>query len=106
MDNTEFAQLMMTLRMRLLIRLELTYSQRPKVHIFFACSRLEVISWIYCLYNFCAIDLGEAEDEKRLFEDPKSLINLSKDDYENLPKLMKNLVSWEVRNAFWFQLVV
>ncbi|KAG8376853.1 hypothetical protein BUALT_Bualt09G0107100 [Buddleja alternifolia] len=38
---------------------------------------------------------GETRDELDRYEDSKHLISVSRDDYENLPKHMKSLVSWE-----------
>ncbi|KAL2481780.1 hypothetical protein Adt_34746 [Abeliophyllum distichum] len=38
---------------------------------------------------------GEMEDDSKQYEDSKHLINVSRDEYESLPKFMKNLTSWE-----------
>ncbi|CAA3015817.1 Hypothetical predicted protein [Olea europaea subsp. europaea] len=38
---------------------------------------------------------GEIEDDFKKYEDSKHLINVSRDEYESLPKFMKNLTSWE-----------
>ncbi|KAI3443363.1 hypothetical protein Pfo_000028 [Paulownia fortunei] len=38
---------------------------------------------------------GETTDELNQYEDSRLLLNVSRDDYESLPKHMKGLVSWE-----------
>ncbi|XP_022861215.1 uncharacterized protein LOC111381645 [Olea europaea var. sylvestris] len=43
---------------------------------------------------------GEIEDDFKKYENSKHLINVSRDEYESLPKFMKNLTSWEVRKYF------
>lgn len=44
--------------------------------------------------------IGEIEDDFKKYENSKHLINVSRDEYESLPKFMKNLTSWEVRKYF------
>ncbi|KAK6131637.1 hypothetical protein DH2020_034651 [Rehmannia glutinosa] len=39
--------------------------------------------------------IGETTDDLNQYEDSRHLLNVSRDDYESLPKHMKGLVSWE-----------
>ncbi|KAK6139736.1 hypothetical protein DH2020_026496 [Rehmannia glutinosa] len=39
--------------------------------------------------------IGETTDDLNQYEDSRHLLNISRDDYESLPKHMKGLVSWE-----------
>ncbi|KAK6139772.1 hypothetical protein DH2020_026448 [Rehmannia glutinosa] len=39
--------------------------------------------------------VGETTDDLNQYEDSRHLLNISRDDYESLPKHMKGLVSWE-----------
>ncbi|PSS15830.1 Angiomotin like [Actinidia chinensis var. chinensis] len=45
--------------------------------------------------KFLDMTAGEVEDDLKSVGVPQSVINISKDDYENLPSYMKTLASWE-----------
>ena len=45
--------------------------------------------------------VGEVGDDLNSVGAPKSVINVSKNDYEQLPSYMKTLVSWEVRSSIY-----
>lgn len=49
------------------------------------------------------MSLEERTDELKKFEDSKLSLNVSRDDYESLPKIMKGLASWEVQYSSFVQ---
>lgn len=51
------------------------------------------------------MSLEERTDELKQCEDSKLSLNVSRDDYESLPKIMKGLASWEVQRSSFVSII-